>query len=102
MPESPVLRAFSADPPLMYFKKLLSLAASLLGFAAAASAQVVINEIHYHPVENSHFDANGNPTFSDTGLPADLSSDVHEFVEIYNAGAGAVDLSGWQFSSGVA
>ena len=66
----------------------------------AASAQVVINEIHYHPVENPRFDAGGNPVYSDN-TPADLSSDVHEFVEIYNAGARAIDLGGWKLASGI-
>ena len=59
-----------------------------------ASAQVVINEIHYHPVENAAFDTAGNPLL-------DLSSDVHEFVELFNAGPSAVDLGGWQITSGV-
>ena len=53
-----------------------------LMFAAPfrASAQVIINEIHYFsPSKNE---------------PA-------EFVELYNAGKTAVDLSGWSFISGV-
>ena len=66
----------------------------------AASAQVVINEIHYHPVENPHFDASGNPTYTDNTV-ADLAADVHEFVEIYNAGARAIDLGGWRLSGGI-
>jgi hypothetical protein len=57
----------------------------LLGLAAAtlpmsAVAQVWINEIMYHPA----------------------SEDIREeYIELYNAGAGAVDLAGWQFSRGV-
>ena len=74
---------------------------AVLALAGVARAQVVINEIHYHPVEIATFDSAGNPIFSGTGLPADLTDDVHEFIEIYNAGASAVDLSGWKFSTGV-
>ena len=66
-----------------------------------AWAQVVINEIQYHPVEHPHFDANGNQTYADTNLPSDTSSDVHEFVELQNAGAAAVDLSGWKLAGGI-
>ena len=68
---------------------------------AEVRAQVVINEIHYHPVEVPNFDANGNPTFSVTGGAADFTDDVHEFVEIRNAGAAAVDVSGWKISGGI-
>ena len=55
---------------------------------------MVINEIHYHPVEREAFNATGNPVL-------DLTEDVHEFIEIYNAGASAVDLGGWKLSSAV-
>ncbi len=41
---------------------------------------VVINEIHYHP------DKNTEPV---------------EFIELYNAGGGEVDLSGWRIQNGV-
>ncbi len=58
-------------------KQTLTLAVALLG---QASGQVVINEIFYHS-------------------PADL--DNLEFVELYNAGSQAVDLSGWEFSKGI-
>lgn len=47
----------------------------------AASAQVVITEIMYNPPESGQ--------------------DMHEFIEIHNAGATAVDLSGYSFASGV-
>jgi hypothetical protein len=53
------------------------LGALALGFVAStASAQVVINEIMYHPL-------------------SDQSAD--EYVEIYNTGAGSVDISNWCF-----
>ncbi len=83
----------------------------LLALCLSVEAQVVINEIHYHPTEVTvfdgsnqairTFDVSGNPIFSDTQTAADYSDDVHEFIEIYNAGAAAVDLSGWRFSTGV-
>jgi len=41
---------------------------------------MVINEIHYNP---------------------DLSYELVEFIELYNAGDKAIDLSGWYFSKGV-
>ncbi len=40
---------------------------------------VVINEIHYNPDKNTQ---------------------PHEFIELYNAGAAVVDLTGWRFSDG--
>ena len=53
------------------------LAVLTLGFAlSTVSAQVVINEIMYHPL-------------------SDQSAD--EYVEVYNSGAGTVDISGWCF-----
>ncbi len=57
--------------------------AALLASAAVLSApsDVRINEIHYHPAGN------------DQAL---------EFVELYNSGAAAVDLSGWSFTRGIA
>lgn len=87
--------------PLMprHFLPLLLTITLLL--RVGAGAQVVINEIQYHPVEHPHFDANGNQTYADTGLPSDTSSDVHEFVELQNAGVAAVDLSGWKLAGGI-
>ncbi|MHB9008559.1 MAG: lamin tail domain-containing protein, partial [Limisphaerales bacterium] len=41
---------------------------------------VVINEIHYHPVSNQ---------------------DDDEFVELYNRGLEPVDLGGWEFTTGI-
>ena len=79
--------------------RLLPLLA-VFAFAATVSAQVIINEVHYHPVEKPHFDAVGNPTFTD-GSAADLSVDVHEFIELRNTGAGAVSLAGWKLAGGI-
>ena len=54
---------------------------SVLVFATAvARAQVVINEIHYDP--------------------ADVTKQ-EEFIELHNAGASAVDISGWRIEDGV-
>lgn len=47
--------------------------------------RVVINEIMYHP-------SSSNPPFS---------SPFHEFIELYNSGTLAADLSGWYFSKGI-
>ena len=57
-------------------------------------AGVVISEIMYHPVERPAFDTNGFPVL-------DLSDDVHEYVELHNAGDGPTDLTGWQLSGGI-
>jgi hypothetical protein len=45
----------------------------------SATNEVVINELFYHPT----------------------TDDYHEFLELYNAGMTAVDLSGWNFSQGI-
>jgi hypothetical protein len=72
------------------------LLAVIVSFAlrAVADQRVVLSEIHYHPVERAAFDASGAPVL-------DLSSDVHEFVELHNAGTNAVSLSGWSLSGGI-
>ena len=59
-----------------------------------SSAQVVISEIHYHPVEEPVFNADGTPFL-------ELTNNVHEFVEIQNTAAFAVDLSGWSLAGGI-
>ncbi len=56
-----------------------TLLATLL--TTVASAEVIINEIMYHP-------------------SSELST--QEYIELYNNGAVAVDVSGWQFTNGVA
>jgi hypothetical protein len=55
-------------------------AVSLLFPAFSARAQVVINEIYYDPPDNT------TPT---------------EFLELFNTGTAALDLSGWKTDSGV-
>ena len=71
-----------------------ALLAASFGLAIEASAQVVVSEIHYHPVEEPAFNADGTPSL-------DLADDVHEFVEIQNTGSSAVDLGGWKLSGAV-
>ena len=53
---------------------------SCCGALATARADVVINEIHYHP---------------------DSNAEHVEFIELYNTATTAVDVSGWRFVSGV-
>lgn len=62
-------------------RKLLTLAAILPVLTSATQADVVINEIHYDPEPNT---------------------EPVEFIELHNTGASAVDISGWQFTDGVA
>src|SRR6185503_3817196 len=66
----------------------------MLSLIQPATAAVVINEIMYQPVERPAFDTNGIPLL-------DISSDVHEFVELHNAGTSPVSLDGWQLSGGI-
>lgn len=77
-----------------------SLAMCVLALAAiglpAMQAQVVVSEIHYHPVEEPAFDNTTNYT-----PELDLSEDVHEFLEIQNTAGAAVDLTGWTLSGAV-
>jgi hypothetical protein len=49
--------------------------------AQATDVHVVINELQYHPASDDHRE---------------------EYIELYNAGANVVDLTGWRFSDGVA
>ena len=62
--------------------------------AGHVAAQIVLSEIHYHPVEEPAFNADGTPFL-------ELTNDMHEFVEIQNVGAAAVDLSGWTLAGGI-
>ena len=52
----------------------------IVAAAFPASAKIVINEIHYDP---------------------DVKTEQVEFIELHNAGASVVNLSGWQFTEGV-
>lgn len=56
------------------------LALGLETFTGGARGEIVINEIHYDP---------------------DVKTEPVEFIELFNAGGSAVDLSGWRFSAGV-
>lgn len=78
------------------FRSSVLLALLATGLPAEVRAQVVVSEIHYHPVEEAAFDNTTNYT-----PLVDLSEDVHEFLEIQNTGAAAVDLAGWTLSGAV-
>ncbi|MDX1419025.1 MAG: lamin tail domain-containing protein [Rubricoccaceae bacterium] len=73
--------------PLRYALLLTLLAAALPAAAQANLSGVVVNEILADPNSDEiNFDTDG-----DGEAEAD-----DEFVELYNASAGAVDISGWQ------
>ena len=64
----------------------LSVGVALAVLAAHAVAAPVINEIMFHPI-----------------APANAVEPVaQEWIEIFNPGVAAVDVSGWKFSKGVA
>lgn len=75
-------------------KAIAILAAALCLCGRAAPAQVILSEIHYHPVEEPSFYADGTPVLQ-------LTNDVHEFVELQNTGSSAVDLTGWRLAGGI-
>lgn len=77
-------------PPFRFGSSLLL----LLATALFSQAGVLINEIHYHPVEVAAFDADFNPV-------VDLSEDVHEFIELYNPDSSPQSLNGWIVTGGV-
>ncbi|HEY5910104.1 MAG TPA: lamin tail domain-containing protein [Verrucomicrobiae bacterium] len=56
---------------------------SLVAVCSVASAQIVINEIMYHPP------------------PAIPEDPAKEWVELYNTGTNAVNLTGWRFTKGI-
>src|ERR1044071_1378126 len=67
-------------------KKVLALCSVLLLlWTHLGAAQVVINEINYHPLQ---------PAFGAEPVG-------EEFIELYNRGTNAVDLSGWHFSKSI-
>ena len=61
---------------------------------AATTRTVVINEIHYNPVELPAFDALGNPTVT-------LAEEQHEFIEIRNMTGAAIPMSDWQLTNAI-
>ena len=96
--------SFAPLPALLCTPVGLRLSA-VLGFAlahvlaapalASAQGRLLFSEIQYHPVEKALFDDQGEPVL-------DLSEDVHEFVEVHNAGPAAVSLGGWSLGGGIA
>src|ERR1039457_3594828 len=75
-------------------KTLLVCLSAGFALALSASAQIVFTEIHYHPVEEPAFNADGTPYLG-------LTNDIHEFVEIQNISGAAVDVSGWTLGGGI-
>lgn len=65
-----------------------------LSHLSSVSAQVVLSEIMYHPVEEPLFNSDGSPVL-------DLYEDVHEFVELHNPGSAPVNMSGWKLAGGI-
>ena len=68
--------------------------AGWLGLPLLGHPAVVITEIHYHPVEEAAFNANGSPVL-------DLYEDIHEFVELHNPGTTPINLGGWELAGGI-
>src|SRR5688572_20819738 len=85
-------RGVTAFPSSMFPGFIRALCAVLL--LSSSSGQVVINEIHYHPVELPAFQTDGTPQL-------DLTEDLHEFIELHNPGDAPVDLSGWTLANAV-
>lgn len=75
-------------------KNLLLSVLLWLALAASAPAQIVLSEIHYHPVEEPAFNTDGTPFLQ-------LTNDLHEFVEIQNIGASPVSLADWKLAGGI-
>jgi hypothetical protein len=71
------LNHVTPQPTLMNRLFRISLVALL---TVSAFAKVLINEIHYDPA---------------------VKTDLAEFIELHNTGPEAVDISGWNFTSGV-
>ena len=89
----------SSQPPSVVAhlgaRRFLSSALALaLAWPALGQSNLFITEIMYHPVELPTFDTNGVPQL-------DLSDDVHEFVELHNAGSGEASLDGWRLTGGI-
>src|SRR3954462_14882368 len=80
--------------PIIYMTTVAGCLLLLFGVALTNSAQIAITEIHYHPVEEPSFNADGTPKL-------DLTQDVYEFVELQNISATTIDLAGWKLSGGI-
>jgi hypothetical protein len=65
---------------MLFYRYGLWITAWILAVTLPLRAQIVINEIHFDP---------------------DVKTELVEFIELYNAGGGAVNLSGWQLTEGV-
>jgi hypothetical protein len=87
-------RTMKCDRPFRARVCWIILLLVVLGADAGDAASVVINEVHYHPVEKAAFDTNGLPLL-------DLSEDVHEFIELFNPNATNIAIAGWKLSGAV-
>jgi len=74
-------------PSSVDWLRAVALIGSLVAFVSVTSAQVVINELHYHPADWAV-------------LPEEDPDDL-EFIELFNAGPTTVDLSGWSIGPGI-
>jgi hypothetical protein len=86
-------RQFNGTGRLRRLLLALLVAAGLV-CGAKTQAQVLLTEIMYHPVEEPAFNADGSPM-------VDLHEDVHEFIELHNAGSTLVSLEKWTLSGGI-
>ncbi len=73
---------------------MIGVLAGALVLPLALGAQVAINEIMYHPVEEPAFNPDGTPV-------VELYDDVHEFVELHNVSGTEVRLGGWKLTGGI-
>ena len=63
----------------------------LVSAAFASSSNLVISEVHYHPLEPSEDEVNASPY---------VTGDDFEFIELKNISSGPVDLLGCSFDEG--
>src|SRR5947199_5142010 len=67
-------------PVWLFFRAMTCVALLWCGGLSRVCAQPVINEIFYHPTSTNV---------------------LEEWVELYNPGTNAIDLTGWQFVNGM-
>jgi hypothetical protein len=70
----------------------------LVDVTPATNLNLVISEIHYHPVDLTPTEATG---LSATDLAAYADSDVFEFIELTNLSTSNINLSGATFTAGI-
>lgn len=90
----PLLPSPALISPTTVFVSWLVSVLALFSCPVSASAQVVINELMYHPIEEPEFHEDGTPVL-------ELYEDIHEFIELHNAGSVALDLERWELVDGI-